>query len=99
MASTFNHKVFCRQTLIGGNYALLDATTFVPNPDYYGALLWHKLMGSIVLSVTQEVDPNLRVYAHCAKKKLGISLLFINLSKDKTFNVTLSNDENLYTVG
>ncbi|XP_040933761.1 heparanase-like protein 2 [Gossypium hirsutum] len=69
MASTYNRKVFCRQTLIGGNYALLSTTTSIPNPDYYGALLWHRLMGSTVLAVTQESNPNLRVYAHCAKKK------------------------------
>ncbi|KAK8334907.1 hypothetical protein V6Z11_A09G018900 [Gossypium hirsutum] len=77
MASTYNHKVFCRQTLI----------------DYNGALLWHRLMGSTVLAVTQESNPNLRVYAHCAKKKPGISTIFINLSKDSSFNVTLSNYE------
>ncbi|KAB2011190.1 hypothetical protein ES319_D09G003800v1 [Gossypium barbadense] len=93
MASTYNHKVFCRQTLIGGNYALLDTTTFIPNPDYYGALLWHRLMGSIVLAVTQESNPNLRVYAHCAKKKPGISIIFINLSNDSIFDVTLSSYE------
>ncbi|GMI94364.1 glucuronidase 1 [Hibiscus trionum] len=91
MASTYDQKVFCRQALIGGNYGLLNATTFVPNPDYYGALLWHRLMGSTVLAVTKETDPNLRVYAHCAKKKPGVSLIFINLSKDRSFNITLSN--------
>ncbi|GMI63523.1 glucuronidase 1 [Hibiscus trionum] len=91
MASTYDQKVFCRQALIGGNYGLLNATTFVPNPDYYGALLWHRLMGSTVLAVTKESDPNLRVYAHCAKKKPGVSLIFINLSKDRSFNITVSN--------
>ncbi|GMI94409.1 glucuronidase 1 [Hibiscus trionum] len=91
MASTYDQKVFCRQALIGGNYGLLNATTFVPNPDYYGALLWHRLMGSTVLAVTKESDPNLRVYAHCAKKKPGVSLIFINLSKDRSFNITFSN--------
>lgn len=35
MASKYHTKVYCRQTLIGGNYGLLNATTFVPNPDYY----------------------------------------------------------------
>ncbi|XVF43067.1 hypothetical protein PTKIN_Ptkin02bG0011000 [Pterospermum kingtungense] len=58
------------------------------------ALLWHRLMGSNVLSITQKADPNLRVYAHCAKKKPRISLLFINLSKDRTSNITLLNDPN-----
>ncbi|KAL1084561.1 hypothetical protein V6Z11_D09G272800 [Gossypium hirsutum] len=35
MASKYQTKVYCRQTLIGGNYGLLNATTYVPNPDYY----------------------------------------------------------------
>ncbi|ONK68592.1 uncharacterized protein A4U43_C05F13740 [Asparagus officinalis] len=35
MASKFNHRAYCRQALIGGNYALLDTQTFIPNPDYY----------------------------------------------------------------
>ncbi|KAK8334905.1 hypothetical protein V6Z11_A09G018700 [Gossypium hirsutum] len=60
---------------------------------FCSALLWHRLMGSTVLAVTQEFNPNLRVFAHCAKKKPGISTIFINLSKDSSFNVTLSNYE------
>lgn len=35
MASTYDTKTYCRQSLIGGNYGLLNTTTFVPNPDYY----------------------------------------------------------------
>ncbi|MED6206042.1 hypothetical protein PIB30_023258 [Stylosanthes scabra] len=35
IASRYNTKVYCRQTLIGGNYGLLNTTTFSPNPDYY----------------------------------------------------------------
>jgi len=35
IASRYNTKVYCRQTLIGGNYGLLNTTTFIPNPDYY----------------------------------------------------------------
>lgn len=35
MAAKYNTKVYCRQSLIGGNYGLLDRDTFVPNPDYY----------------------------------------------------------------
>ncbi|CAL9049701.1 unnamed protein product [Musa banksii] len=69
MASTYNHKVYCRQSLIGGNYCLLDTTTFVPNPDFYGALLWHQLMGPGVLHTTNDGSPYLRAYAHCSKKK------------------------------
>jgi hypothetical protein len=35
MAASFDTKVYCRQTFIGGNYGLLNTTTFQPNPDYY----------------------------------------------------------------
>ncbi|WJX39044.1 heparanase [Trifolium repens] len=95
MTSTLDHKVFLRQTLIGGNYALLNTTTFIPNPDYYGALLWHRLMGSKVLSVSHEGSPYLRAYAHCSKKGSGITVLIINMSKS-TFNFSLVNDMNMY---
>ncbi|XVF60285.1 hypothetical protein PTKIN_Ptkin08bG0033100 [Pterospermum kingtungense] len=71
MASNFNHKVFCGQTFIGGNYALVDATTFTPNPNYYGALLWHRLTQKLIQ-------------------------IYVYMEKDKTFNVTLSNDDNLH---
>ncbi|XVF23507.1 hypothetical protein REPUB_Repub13aG0044400 [Reevesia pubescens] len=96
MTSTYNHKVYCRQALIGGNYAILNTTTFIPNPDYYGALLWNQLMGSKVLKAIHNGSPYLRVYSHCAKKKPGISLIFINLSRNSSFEIKLSNDENLY---
>ncbi|KAF8378766.1 hypothetical protein HHK36_030115 [Tetracentron sinense] len=95
MTSTFEHKVFCRQTLIGGNYGLLNTTTFVPNPDYYSALLWHRLMGKNVLSTTHSGSPYLRAYSHCSRKKPGITLLLINMSNSTSFNVLVVNDSNL----
>jgi heparanase len=74
--SEHNHKTFCRQTLIGGNYGLLNTTTFEPNPDYYALLLWQHLMGINVFNVNvsienynrqndKEVSSYLRAYAHC----------------------------------
>ncbi|EEF50784.1 conserved hypothetical protein [Ricinus communis] len=72
MTSTFNHKVFCRQTLIGGNYGLLNTTTFIPNPDNYGALLWHRLMGKNVLATSYVGSPYLRAYSHCPKATFSI---------------------------
>ncbi|KAF7827997.1 heparanase-like protein 2 [Senna tora] len=97
MTSTFNHGVYCRQALIGGNYALLNTTSFIPNPDYYGALLWHRLMGSNVLSVSHEGSPYLRAYAHCAKQGGGVSVILINMSNSTSFNVSINADMNLYT--
>lgn len=76
------HTVFCRQTLVGGHYSLLDQRNALqPNPDYYVALLFRRLMGSRVLSVrrarrhdganaaalTNGSSASLeRIYAHCA---------------------------------
>ncbi|CAH9119824.1 unnamed protein product [Cuscuta europaea] len=96
MTSTFNHKVYCRQALIGGNYALLNTTTFIPNPDYYGALLWNRLMGKKVLAVSHNSSPYLRAYTHCSRHGSGIAALLINLSNSTTFEVFPINDMNLY---
>lgn len=95
MTSTFNHKVFCRQSLIGGNYGLLSTSTFIPNPDYYGALLWHRLMGTRVLFASHTGSPYLRAYSHCSKETTGIAVLVINMSNSTTFEVLVEGDTNL----
>ncbi|GMP60249.1 hypothetical protein CsSME_00023191 [Camellia sinensis var. sinensis] len=84
MASTYDTKTYCRQTLIGGNYGLLNTTTFMPNPDYYSALLWNRLMGRNVLSTSFSGTKKIRAYAHCAKQSQGITLLLINLDNATT---------------
>ncbi|XP_065860530.1 heparanase-like protein 1 [Euphorbia lathyris] len=94
MTAAFNHKVYCRQTLIGGNYGLLNTTTFLPNPDYYSALLWHRLMGKEVLATTHSTSPYLRAYSHCSKNKPGIAILLINMSNQTSFTVTVKEDDN-----
>ncbi|GAA0187459.1 hypothetical protein LIER_34747 [Lithospermum erythrorhizon] len=84
MAATYDTKTYCRQTLIGGNYGLLNTTTFVPNPDFYSGLLWHRLMGTGVLATNFLGTNKMRVYAHCAKQSQGITLLMINLEGNTT---------------
>ncbi|CAK9142393.1 unnamed protein product [Ilex paraguariensis] len=96
MTSTFNYKVYCRQALIGGNYALLNTTTFIPNPDHYGALLWHRLMGKNVLSTNHNSSPYLHAYSHCSENSHGITVLLINMSNSTTFQVSVVDDLNLY---
>ncbi|XP_027183359.1 heparanase-like protein 3 [Coffea eugenioides] len=90
MASSYDTKTYCRQTLVGGNYGLLNTTTFVPNPDYYSALLWHRLMGRNVLATNLTAIKNLRAYAHCSKLSHGITVLLINLDAYATVQVGLS---------
>ncbi|XP_065851151.1 heparanase-like protein 3 [Euphorbia lathyris] len=102
MSSIYNTKTYCRQTLIGGNYGLLNTNTFVPNPDYYSALLWHRLMGRTVLSTTFSGTKKLRAYAHCSKATQGITLLLINLDGNTTVQVRVSTthvDRNLTWTG
>ncbi|KAL2340718.1 hypothetical protein Fmac_008658 [Flemingia macrophylla] len=101
IASTYSTKVYCRQTLIGGNYGLLNTSTFTPNPDYYrhvlvlflnSALLWHRLMGKKVLAVSSDISsPFLRTYAHCSKDRAGVTLLLINLSNQTHFILSVRN--------
>ncbi|CAN0896468.1 Heparanase-like protein 1 [Linum grandiflorum] len=96
MTSTFGHKAYCRQSLVGGNYGLLRSDNFAPNPDYYGALLWHRLMGNGVLRTIHDGSPYLRAYSHCSKKNSGVTLMLINMSNSTTFNVWVTDDLNLY---
>ncbi|KAK8340468.1 hypothetical protein V6Z12_A08G102300 [Gossypium hirsutum] len=96
MASKYDTKTYCRQSLVGGNYGLLNTTNFEPNPDYYSALLWHRLMGRNVLSTSFTGTDKIRSYTHCAKQSKGITLLLINLNNSTTvraklaFNSTMS---------
>ncbi|KAK3155566.1 hypothetical protein QOZ80_2BG0204840 [Eleusine coracana subsp. coracana] len=92
MSSKYDTKSYCRQTLIGGNYGLLNTTTFEPNPDYYSALLWHRLMGTKVLSTTFNGKNMIRAYAHCAKNSEGITLLLINLSGNNTNHIYVTSE-------
>ena len=73
-------SVLVRQTLSGSDYGLIDDATLQPNPDYWAALLWHRLMGtSIVAARTQGAPPTLRVYAACTRGNAGATLLALNL--------------------
>ncbi|GAB2289156.1 hypothetical protein Dimus_023459 [Dionaea muscipula] len=90
MAAKYDTKTYCRQTLVGGNYGLLNTTTFVPNPDYYSALLWHRLMGRKVLSTSFSGSNKIRAYAHCAKQSQGVTLLLINLDGDSTVEAKIT---------
>ncbi|KAI3724997.1 hypothetical protein L1987_64767 [Smallanthus sonchifolius] len=90
MSSIYDTKTYCRQTLIGGNYGLLNTTTFEPNPDYYSALLWHRLMGRKVLSTRFMGYKKIRAYAHCAKEFKGITIVLMNLGNSTAVNVKLS---------
>uniref|UniRef100_A0A804R1M5 Heparanase-like protein 3 n=1 Tax=Zea mays TaxID=4577 RepID=A0A804R1M5_MAIZE len=94
MAARFDTKSYCRQSLVGGNYGLLNTTTFQPNPDYYSALLWHRLMGTKVLAVTFSGTNKIRAYAHCARDSVSNSaaLFFHLLENSRSLDVASSQE-------
>ncbi|MGR4863237.1 hypothetical protein ACIPQB_05640 [Caulobacter sp. LARHSG274] len=66
------------QTLVGGNYGLLDPETFAPRPNYWAALLWRRTVGTTVLDAGP-LRPDLHLYAHCqARVKGGVTVIAIN---------------------
>lgn len=94
-----SHSVFCRQTLTGGHYELLDhQADYEPNPDYWTALLWNSLMGDVALDAKGincciPGSDSLLVHAFCARpsafaKEGDVSVVFINIDKVSSFNVS-----------
>jgi heparanase 1 len=84
-------RVIIRQTLCDSHYALIDDLTLEPNPDYWGSVLWKRLMGPRVLQVKGSGDnAYVRAYAHCLKDKCGaIVLLLINVSETREAKIII----------
>ena len=90
------YKVLARQSLLGGDYELIDRDTFTPNPDYWIAYLWPRLMSTHVLDVAVaacddgvNVSQVVRAYAHCGLAPGGVSLALINLSPDRALSIDI----------
>jgi heparanase 1 len=87
------YDVVMHNTLVASDYGLLDENSFAPKPNFWGALLWRKLMGTTVLDSGIPIAAGLHVYAHCLRGvPAGVALMVINTDKDKarTINVPAS---------
>jgi hypothetical protein len=72
-------QVVMHNTLASSDYGLLDETTLTPRPNYWAALLWRKLMGTVVLEAGASPAPGLHLYAHALRDHLGgVALLVVN---------------------
>ncbi len=81
--------------LISGSNGVIDERTFLPNADYWAALLWRKLMGIQVLDAGP-IQPRLHIYAHCQREKPGgVTLLAINLD-DTPAALNIAGPADLY---
>jgi hypothetical protein len=86
-------------TLSGSDYGLLAERTFDPRPNYWGALLWHRLMGTTVLDPGASAQSGLHVYAHCTPGRPGgVSVLAINTSRHASHALSLPNASERYTL-
>jgi hypothetical protein len=75
-------QVVMHNTLAASDYGLIDERTLQPRANFWGALLWRRLMGGIVLDPGMPIQPELHVYAHCQRgMRGGVSLLIINLDR------------------
>lgn len=79
-------QMVAHNTLAASDYGLLDEKTLRPRPSYWAALLWRRLMGTIVLDAG--THHGMHLYAHCRRGARGaVTLLAINT--DRTNGATL----------
>ena len=92
-------SVVFHNTLASSEYGLLDQKTFAPRPNYWAALLWHRLMGATVLDAGVQIREGLHVYAQCLRGTPGgVALLAINNSRTQTTSITLPIEADRYTL-
>ncbi len=100
--AVLGQKVMVRQSLIGGDYGLIDRLSLKARPDYWVSWLWVRLMGTQVYMV-ESSDPEIVSYCHAHPEKKQKTLLLINTSSNekrvncvsfgvikKTYSVTAS---------
>jgi heparanase 1 len=93
LASSGVHE-FGRQSLVGSHYALVDYDRgFAPNPDYWVALMWTKLMGPEVLRVVGKTS-DLHVYAARRRGSAGgeVALAWSNINETMAYNLQVILD-------
>ncbi len=92
-------KVVAHNTLAASDYGLPDDKTLALKPNYWGALLWRRLMGATVLESGIPIRAGLHVYAHCLRGTPGgVALLAINNSRTQPASIELPTPAERYTL-
>ncbi len=92
-------KVHMHNTLASSDYGLLDEKTYEPRPNYWAALLWHRLMGKTVLDAGASPAPNLHLYAQCmVNHPGGVTLLAINADRTSEYSLVVPIASERYTL-
>lgn len=92
-------KVIFHNTLVASDYGLLDENSFEPKPNFWGALLWRRLMGTTVLDSGFTNRAGMHVYAQCLRGVPGgVALLVLNTDREKASSLSLPAAANRYTL-
>jgi hypothetical protein len=92
-------QVHMHNTLAASDYGLLDENTYEPRPNFWGALLWRRLMGTVVLEPGLTSAPNLHVYAHCLRNHPGgVAVLVINADQNASQSIGVPAASERYTL-
>jgi heparanase 1 len=90
--------VHMHNTLAVSEYGLVDAKTLGPRPNYWGALLWRRLMAATVLDAGPSRE-GLHLYAHCLRGRPGgVAVLAINNSRTRAEAVDVAFPVTRYTL-
>jgi heparanase len=92
-------RVVMHNTLVASDYGLLDDKTLAPKPNYWGALLWRRLMGTTVLESGVPIQQGFHVYAHNLRGVAGgVALLAINTDRSAAHELTIPVASERYTL-
>jgi hypothetical protein len=90
-------QMVAHNTLAASDYGLLDEKTLRPRPSYWAALLWRRLMGTIVLDAG--THHGMHLYAHCRRGARGaVTLLAINTDRTMSAILRLPVTSERYTL-
>ena len=86
-----------RESISVGHYAMVNATTGQPFPDFFSTLLWREVVGNRVLRPMNDgnrVDnrgKDLRIYSRCARLSVGeVVVVLVNLSPTEASLVAIT---------
>lgn len=84
--------------IISGSNGVIDEKTFLPNANYWAALMWRRLMGTKILD-SAFTQPGLHVYAHCQRDEStgSVTLLALNL-EDSPASLNLAGPADIYAM-
>jgi heparanase 1 len=91
--------VVIHNTLVASDYGLLDENSFEPKPNFWGALLWRRLMGPTVLDAGFGNRAGMHVYAHCLRGVPGgVAVLVLITDRHNASSLALPDGADRYTL-